>query len=110
MTHVDFILSTARRVREVGAAQTLDELRATEASNHHRTRAAFTVWAIDRLIGAGLSDVALVWHPLTNPRSMLAWYDTETLESPEAHEHFVASSKVLIGEPAPSDLSLVPAA
>lgn len=110
MTHTDFVLTTTRRVREVGAGRVLEALRVEQGSDHHHTKAAFTVWAIDRLIGAGLSDIAIVWHPLTDPRSMLAWYDAETLDSAEARHHFVASPKALAGEPSPSDQWMATAA
>ena len=110
MTHVDFILTTARRVREVGAGPALDELRSAGGPAHHHTRTAFTVWAIDRLVAAGLSDLAIVWHPLTDPRSMLAWYDAETLDSADARQHFVPSTKASEGEPAPTDSWLAVAA
>ena len=89
MTHVEFITSLTLRVRLAGAAVALDELRATRpamispagAVGYHDTLAVFYVWAIDRLIAAGLNDVRVLWHPLVDVRSPRSWWDDDTLAS-----------------------------
>ena len=81
MTHVELITSLTHRVRQVGAAVALDELRASRpaivspcgAAGPHDTLAVFYVWAVDRLVGAGLNDVSVLWHPLTDVRSPRSW-------------------------------------
>jgi hypothetical protein len=50
-------------------------------ARHHETLAVFHVWAVDRLLAAGLSDTAVLWHPLTDERSPLTWWDLGTLRS-----------------------------
>jgi hypothetical protein len=109
MTHVEFITSLTHRVRLVGAVAALDELRANQTTiisptgtvGHHDTLAVFFVWAVDRLVAAGLDDVQVLWHPLTDVRTPLSWWDADTLESHEAANHFVPSNLVGTGEPAP---------
>lgn len=105
MTHVEFITSLIRSVRTVGAAATLDELRATRPAivdgAYHETVAVFFVWAVDRLVQAGLSDFAIVLHPLTDRHSPLAWWEASTLAMPAAREWFVPSTLALPFEPQP---------
>lgn len=101
MTHLDFIASTTARMRDVGPAAVLAEIRATAGPDHHDTRTVFFVWAIDRLLRAGLSDMAVLWHPLTDARTPLSWYDAHTLDSIEARAHFVPATLAVVGEPAP---------
>ncbi|MFZ4810158.1 MAG: hypothetical protein ACOYL9_02330 [Ilumatobacteraceae bacterium] len=101
MSHVDVIATTTRTVRESGAVAALDELRSSFGDQYHHTLAVFFVWAIDRLVDAGLTDVQILWHPLTDAQSPLAWYDRATLVSVEARRGFVASTLALPGEPAP---------
>lgn len=112
MTHLDLLTTIAARVREDGAAAALASLRAerphlTAADltvvPFHDTLAVFYVWAVDRLVEAGLDDVHVLWHPLTDPRSALAWWDEATLTSSAAAAHFVPSTLVLPGEPAPTE-------
>lgn len=107
MTHVEFITSLVRSVRTVGAAATLDDLRATRPAivdgAYHDTVAVFFVWAVDRLVTAGLTDFAVVLHPLTDAHSPLAWWEAETLALPLAREYFVPSTRALPFEPQPRD-------
>jgi hypothetical protein len=87
MTHVELITSLTHRVRHAGAAVALDELRASRPAivgpsgtvGYHDTLAVFSVWAVDRLVAAGLDDVHVLWHPLTDVRSPLSWWDEATL-------------------------------
>lgn len=113
MTHLDLLTTIAHRVREAGAAAALADLRAerphlTAADlsvvAYHDTLAVFYVWAVDRLVEAGLDDTRILWHPLTDPRSALAWWDAATLAGPQAAARFVPSTRALPGEPVPSDL------
>jgi len=112
MTHLDFLTTLAHRVREDGAAAALAGLRAERPAltapdltvvPFHDTLAVFYVWAVDRLVEAGMDDTHLLWHPLTDPRSVLAWYDEATIASPAAAAHFVPSTLALPGEPVPSE-------
>ena len=109
MSHVDFITSLTTRVRLVGAQAALDELRANQTLiitpagtvGYHETLAVFAVWAVDRLVAAGLDDVQVLWHPLTDVRTPLSWWDHDTLESPAAKDAFIASVLARAGEPTP---------
>lgn len=113
MTHVDLLRTITALVRDAGPAAALDTLRrdrpsitvpglrSADAAGYHDTLAVFHVWAVDRLVSAGLSDLAVLWHPLTHPESPLAWWDAATLASTEAREGFVSSTCARAGEPAP---------
>ncbi len=105
MTHHEFIRSLLHSVRESGAAATLDELSVTrprfDRGNYHHTRAVFFVWAVDRLVSAGLTDMGVLWHPLVDAESPLAWWSVGVLESAEAHDVFLPSTEALPGEPQP---------
>jgi hypothetical protein len=111
MAHLDLLRTVTALVRSVGPAAALDTLRAEQttipvpgadaAPGHHETLAVFHVWAVDRLVGAGLSDLAVLWHPLTDERSPLVWWDHSTLASPAARHGFVPSTLARPGEPAP---------
>jgi hypothetical protein len=107
MSHVDVLRSTTTLVREHGAAAALDHLRRTRpalhAGEYHHTRAAFLVWAVERLVASELTDVAVLWHPLTDRRSVEAWYDAATLASPAARDGFVPATLALAGEPVPAE-------
>ena len=119
MTHVDMITSISRSVREAGSAEALEELREARADMrgtgsapiaYHDTLAVFYVWAVARLIDAGLSDTRILWHPLTDPLTPLSWWDAATLASDDARDHFVPSTRALPGEPAPCETQLLIAA
>jgi hypothetical protein len=110
MTHTEFLSSILRTVRAHGAASALEQLRAERPAFHvdavhgamyHDTLAVFFVWAVDRLVGGGLSDFGVLWHPLVESHSPLVWWSAATLASPEAAEHFVASELARPGEPQP---------
>ena len=110
MSHTDFISRIAASVRDAGAVATLDHLRRTRPAMfatdgsviaYHDTLAVFSVWAVDRLVTAGLSDTRILWHPLTDVRTALSWWDEATLASIEAAAGFVPSTLALPGEPAP---------
>jgi hypothetical protein len=105
MTHAAFITSLTRTVRDLGAAGALADLRASRADiagqPYHETLAVYYVWAVDRLIEGGLSDLALLWHPLLDEASVYAWYPVEVLASDDAAERFLASPMALADEPQP---------
>ena len=118
MTHVELISSLTRRVRHAGAAVALDELRAARPAitspsgvlEYHDTLAVFFVWAVDRLVAAGLNDVHVLWHPLTDVRSPRSWWDEATLTSATARDCFVRSTLARPGEPAPVEARSLAAA
>lgn len=100
-------------VRARGGAATLAALdlersafhvRADGTAVYHQTVAAFVVWAIDRLVDAGLSDMGVLWHPLVQAESARAWWTDETLAGDAATERFVPSDKALAHEPQPHAL------
>ena len=113
MTHTEFISSLIHSVRGIGAAATLEQVRADrprfDRGHYHDTRAVFFVWAVDRLVQADLSDMGVLWHPLVDDQSPLAWWHVGVLESAEAAETFVASTEALPGEPQPVEPVLVAA-
>jgi aryl carrier-like protein len=118
MTHVELITSLTHRVRHAGAAVALDELRSARpaiaspsgVARYNDTLAVFYVWAVDRLVAAGLDDVRVMWHPLTDVRSPRSWWTDETLESDEAAARFVPSTLARAGEPAPQAIQVLVAA
>lgn len=115
MTHTEFISTLTRAVRQHGAAVALAGLRATRpaftAAGYHDTAAVFYVWAIERLVSAGRSDLQVLWHPLTDARSLVAWWDEATLSSDAARDTFVPSTRAMVGDPVPSEpRELAPAA
>jgi len=103
--HRDLVLATAALIRRSGAAETLGLLRLTLGSlpRYHDTRTVFTVWAVDRLLAAGLSTTALLWHPLLAPGSELAWWDAADLDSALAARQFVAPTRYSTGDPLPEE-------
>jgi hypothetical protein len=113
MTHASFISALIGNVRDRGAAAALDELDATRpliaGRPYGHTTAAFYVWAVDRLIDAGLSDVGVLWHPLVDARSIEAWYPEEVLAGDAARAGFVPSPLALFGEPQPTEPRLLAA-
>lgn len=114
MTHTEFLCSILRSVRADGAAAALAQVRAERPAffdgSYHDTRAVFFVWAVDRLVQAGLSDVGVLWHPLTDDRSVEAWWSLDTLATDAAAAGFVSSELALAHEPQPVDLQLLIAA
>jgi hypothetical protein len=85
-------------VRSRGAHTALAELL---TAGHHHTVAVYRVWAVTRLVDAGLSDVGVLWHPLLDARSPLAWWDEPTLASDEARSGWVPPTLSEPGEPTP---------
>lgn len=114
MTHTEFLCSILRSVRADGAAAALAQVRADRPAffrgTYHDTRAVFFVWAVDRLVQAGLSDIGVLWHPLTDELSVQAWWSVDTLASRAAVDGFVPSELALAHEPQPVDQTLLIAA
>ncbi len=114
MTHTEFISTLARSIRATGATNTLRAVRADrpafDRGSFHDTRAVFFVWAVDRLIEAGLSDMGVLWHPLTDDRSPASWWSVGVLESIAAAEQFVPADLALAHEPQPIDRDALVAA
>jgi hypothetical protein len=112
MTHAQFIAQLTEQVRTRGAAAALADLRAARpaftAVGYHDTAAVFSVWAVDRLVAAGLSDFAVMWHPLTDARSIRSWWDDATLASAAARERFVPSTLARPGEACPTEPTPTP--
>jgi hypothetical protein len=107
MTHAQFIASLTEQVRAGGAAAALAHLRASRpaftAVGYHDTAAVFAVWAVDRLVAAGLDDFHVMWHPLTDARSIRSWWDDTTLASQAARDGFVPSTLARSGEVRPTE-------
>ena len=107
MTHTEFLCSILRSVRADGAAATLRAVRADRPAffrgEYHDTRAAFYVWAVDRLVAGGLSDIGVLWHPLTDEETVLAWWTPATLATTTARDSFVPAELALAHEPQPVD-------
>lgn len=119
MEHVALLRMITALVRDAGPVAALDELRRTRPAlvpakidhvaadqahdGYHETLAVFYVWAVDRLAQAGLSDMAILWHPLTDTRSPMAWWDESTLSSVDARQQFVASTTAAEWEPQPTE-------
>jgi len=109
--HWSLVLATIHLVREHGAHAALATLRAaldraghptTRDGRPHETLTVFVVWAVNRLLDAGLTPTQVLWHPLLGTEAPLAWYDRATLQSESAHATFVASTLAMPSEPAPS--------
>jgi hypothetical protein len=105
--HTDLVLATTSLVRAHGPAGALELLR-THAPRHHETLAAFSVWAISRLVDAGLTTMAVLWHPLTEATSALSWWTIENLRSEAARISWIAPTLATDGEVRPT-LPVVPA-
>jgi len=111
MESTELIRTITSVVRQAGPAAALESLRDTRpdltpcspvaGDGYHDTLAVFYVWAVDRLVDAGLSDLAVMWHPLTDVRSPLSWWDEATLASIEARISFVPATLAAAWEPAP---------
>jgi hypothetical protein len=104
-SHRDLTLATAALIRRHGAAEALAILRLTlgAVAGYHDTRTVFTVWAVDRLLRAGLGCTELLWHPLTCGGAEAAWWDSETLAGVEAARRFVVPTQFRAGDPVPSE-------
>jgi hypothetical protein len=107
MTHAQFIASLTQQVHAGGAVAALAHLRATRPAftsvGYHDTAAVFAVWAVDRLVAAGLDDFHVMWHPLTDARSIRSWWDETTLASAAARDGFVPSTLARPGEACPTE-------
>jgi hypothetical protein len=112
MTHAQFIASLTQQVRAHGAVAALAHLRSTRpaltAVGYHDTAAVFAVWAVDRLVAAGLDDFHVMWHPLTDARSIRSWWDETTLASAAARDGFVPSTLARPGEACPTEPTPTP--
>lgn len=107
LTHTVFVQHVLRLVRDLGPAGALVELRRTrpplDADDYHDTLAVYLVWAVERLVEAGLSDAGVLWHPLADVRSALAWWDAATLASSAARTGFVPPTLGEDWEPRPAE-------
>lgn len=105
--HLDLVAEVVELVRRHGAGTALETLRrdrpAITGAGYHDTRAVFCVWAVDRLLTAGLTTPSLLWHPLLHEDSVYAWWSADVVDSVAAAEHFVPADRVLPGEPTPSE-------
>jgi hypothetical protein len=105
--HSHFVASLVDLVRSEGASDALATVRADRPAfadgAYHDTRAVFFVWAVDRLVSAGLTRTQVLWHPLVHADSPLAWWPTEVLDSSAARHGFVAPTGLADGEPAPAE-------
>jgi hypothetical protein len=98
MSHVEYLQTLIQAVRQDGAAAALDQ---QLAAGLHHTKSSYFVWAVDRLVDAGLSDIEIIWHPLVDAHSPLAWYSEDVLSSEAARTGFVVADRALPSEPQP---------
>jgi len=103
-SHDHLVLATAALVRRHGPAAALEAL-TTTGPDTHVTRMVYLVWAVDRLVGAGVPTERLLWHPLLDRRSLLCWWDAATLNSDEARRTWVPPTLCAAHEPAPEPTS-----
>jgi hypothetical protein len=105
--HSHFVASLVDLVSSEGAEAALatvrDEHPAFADGHYHDTRAVFFVWAVDRLVAAGLTRTQVLWHPLVHADSPRAWWSDEVLESSVARHGFVAPTGLAAGEPTPAE-------
>jgi hypothetical protein len=103
--HSHFVASLVDLVRSEGASDALATVRVDRPAfadgEYHDTRAVFFVWAVERLVSAGLSRTQVLWHPLVHADSPLAWWSADVLESDVARQGFVAPTGLAAGEPTP---------
>lgn len=101
----DLVLLVAGLVRRHGAADALATIRLVlgSAEGYHDTLVVFTVWAVDRLLAAGLTTTALLWHPLTTAGTEYAWWDEATFDGEAAARAFVAPTRWSAGDPMPAE-------
>lgn len=105
--HSHFVASLVDLVCSEGASDALATVRADRPAfadgEYHDTRAVFFVWAVDRLVSAGLTRTQVLWHPLVHADSPLAWWSAEVLDSRTARHGFVAPTGLADGEPVPCE-------
>lgn len=87
-THERLVLAAVALVRQHGPSEALDRI-VSHRPDVHVTRTVFMVWAVDRLISAGLKTATVLWHPLVDRRSVLCWWDAATLDDDEARTRWV---------------------
>ncbi|MFM2071654.1 MAG: hypothetical protein RLZZ623_1917, partial [Actinomycetota bacterium] len=79
----ELVTELSRMIRSHGAERALEEIRRERSQftehGYHDTLAVFMVWAIARLVNAGLTDTRILWHPLADLRSAEAWWSADTL-------------------------------
>lgn len=115
-THEGHLLACVSLVRRHGAADALAILRAaippynestgvanTPTSGYHDTITVYYVWAVDRLLTAGISPADILHHPLVEREAPLAWWDRETLMSPAARAWFVEPTLAGDGSGGPTE-------
>ena len=101
-THEGHLLACVSLVRSHGPADALRILREaipryneatgvanTTTTGYHDTITVYFVWAIDRLIDAGLPTAEIVADDSVERTALLAWWDRETLMSPPARAAWV---------------------
>jgi hypothetical protein len=105
--HSHFVASLVDLVRSEGASDALATVRTDRPAfadgEYHDTRAVFFVWAVERLVSAGLTRTQVLWHPLVHADSPLAWWSADVLDSDVARHGFVAPTGLAAGEPTPAE-------
>jgi len=102
-THEGHLLACIALVRRHGAADALRFLRGaiplyneatgvanTLDSGYHDTITVYFVWAIDRLLTAGVTTPAIVSDPSVERTALLGWWDRDTLMSRAARAAWLA--------------------
>lgn len=96
-THEGHLLACMSLVRRHGAAEALRLLRGaippyndstgvanTSTGGYHDTITVYYVWAVDRLLAAGLTAAEILADPLVERTAALVFWDREVLMSPLA--------------------------
>lgn len=123
-THEAHLLACVSLIRRHGPARALDLLRAgippyneatgvqnTPTAGYHDTITVYFVWAIDRLLAAGLGTADVLHAPQVERTAMFAWWDRDTLMSPAARAGWVPPNRADAPDaprPAPTDPALHP--
>lgn len=109
-THEAHVLACIAIVRDRGAAEALAMLRTaiprynestgvanTPTSGYHDTITVYYVWAVDRLLRAGLDAATILADPTIEREGPLQWWDRDELMSERARRSWLAPTRVPAG-------------
>ena len=115
-THDGHLLACISLVRRHGAVEALRVLRwaiptynvstgvaNTPSGGYHDTITVYYVWAIDRLLGRGLTPEAILADPLVERTAALAYWDRDVLMSPAARATWMVPQRAAHDGSLPSE-------